>query len=162
MYKLPNYATVFPPSYFLLSFMCIKDGHQIGAEYLVFVSSRSLKTREKYTNWDNLVCFSLYIFEYRAIYVYFYKILSFVKVNIDGSVLKKYTNWDKLSCLSLYIFLSFSGNERRQKPNIPHLKVKSHELNTWKRSCVVLFGKKFEKQKKKKFLLNLKDFSYEI
>ena len=67
------------------------------------------------------------------------------------SVLKKYTNWDKLSCLSLYIFLSFSGNERRQKPNIPHLKVKSHELNTWKRSCVVLFGKKFEKQKKKSF-----------
>ena len=34
----------------------------IGAEYLVFVSSRSLKTREKYTNWDNLVCLSLYIF----------------------------------------------------------------------------------------------------
>ena len=34
----------------------------LGAEYLVFISSRSLKTREKYTNWDNLVCFSLYIF----------------------------------------------------------------------------------------------------
>ena len=49
----------------------------IGAEYLVFVSSRSLKTREKNTNWDNL----------------------------DGSNLKKYTNWDELSCLSLYIFL---------------------------------------------------------
>ena len=46
----------------------------------------------------------------------------FVKVNIDGSALKKYTNWDKLSCLSLYIFLSFWGNERRQKPNIPHLR----------------------------------------
>ena len=59
-----------------------------GAEYLVFVSSRSLKTREIYTNWDNLVCI---FFEHRAIYVYFYKILSFVKVNIDGSVLKKYT-----------------------------------------------------------------------
>ena len=77
-----------------------------GAEYLVFVPSRSIKTREKYTNWDNLV--------------YFYKILSFVTVNINGSVLKKYTNWDKLSCLSLYIFLSFWGNERRQKSNIPH------------------------------------------
>ena len=25
----------------------------LDAEYLVFVSSRSLKTREKYTNWDN-------------------------------------------------------------------------------------------------------------
>ena len=59
----------------------------------------------------------------RAIYVYFYKRKYFVKVNIDGSVLKKYTNWDKLSCLSLYIFLSFWGNERRQKPNIPHLKL---------------------------------------
>ena len=32
-----------------------------GAEYLVFVSSHSLKTREKYTNWDNLVCLSLNI-----------------------------------------------------------------------------------------------------
>ena len=42
-------------------------------------------------------------------------LLSFVKVNIDGSVLKKYTNWGKLSCHSLYIFLSFWGNKRRQK-----------------------------------------------
>ena len=33
-----------------------------GAEYLVFVSSRPLKTREKCKNWDNLVCLSLYIF----------------------------------------------------------------------------------------------------
>ena len=41
---------------------------------------------------------------------------------IDGYVLKKYKNWDKLSCLSSYIFLSFGGNERRQKPNIPHLR----------------------------------------
>ena len=39
---------------------------------------------------------------------------------MDGSLPKKYTIWDKLSCLSLYIFLSFWGNERRQKPNIPH------------------------------------------
>jgi hypothetical protein len=61
----------------------------------------------------------VYFFEHRAIYVYFYKILSFV--NIDGSVLKKYTNLDKPSCLSLYIFLSFWGNESRQIPNIPHL-----------------------------------------
>ena len=57
-----------------LTFFC----GNLGAEYLVFVSSRSLKTREKYINWD------------------------------------------KLSCLSLYIFLLFWGNERRQKPNIPH------------------------------------------
>ena len=27
-----------------------------------FLSPRSLKTREKYTNWDNIVCLSLYIF----------------------------------------------------------------------------------------------------
>ena len=33
-----------------------------GAEYLVFVSFRSLKMRENYTNWDNLVCLSFYIF----------------------------------------------------------------------------------------------------
>ena len=33
-----------------------------GGDYLVFVSFHSLKTREKYTNWDNLVCLSLYIF----------------------------------------------------------------------------------------------------
>ena len=37
-------------------------------------------------------------------------------------MLKKYTNRDKLSYLSLYIFLLFWGNERRQKPNIPHLR----------------------------------------
>ena len=36
---------------------------------------------------------------------------------------QKYTNWDKLICLSLYIFLSFWGNERRQQPNIPHLRL---------------------------------------
>ena len=56
-----------------------------GAEYLVFVSSRSLKTRQKYTNWDNLVCIFL---EHRAIYIYFYKRKYFVKVNIDS---KRYT-----------------------------------------------------------------------
>ena len=38
-----------------------KQAH-IGAEYLGFFSSRSLKTREKYTNRDNLVCLPLYIF----------------------------------------------------------------------------------------------------
>ena len=32
------------------------SSHYLGAEYLVFVSSRSLKTREKYTNLDNFVC----------------------------------------------------------------------------------------------------------
>ena len=31
-----------------------------GAEYLDFGSSCSLNTREKYTNWDNLVCLSLH------------------------------------------------------------------------------------------------------
>ena len=54
-------------------------------------------------------------------YVYFYKRKYSVKVHIDGSLVKKYTNLDKLSGLSLYIFLPFWGNERRQKPNIPHL-----------------------------------------
>ena len=34
---------------------------------------------------------------------------------------------DKLSCLSLYIFLSFWGNERRQKPNIPYLSVETND-----------------------------------
>ena len=33
---------------------------------------------------------------------------------------QKNTNRDKLGCLSLYIFLSFWGNERRQKTSIPH------------------------------------------
>ena len=46
----------------------------------------------------------------------------FVKLNKDGAALKKYTKRDKLSCLILCIFLSFWGNERRQKPNIPHLR----------------------------------------
>ena len=43
------------------------------------------------------------------------------KLKSKHTSLKKYTNWNKLSCLSLYIFLSFWGNERRQKTNIPHL-----------------------------------------
>ena len=34
----------------------------LGPEYLISVSSRSLKTRENHTNWDNSVCLSLYIF----------------------------------------------------------------------------------------------------
>jgi hypothetical protein len=51
-----------------------------------------------------------HFFEHRAIYVYFYKLKFFVKVNIDGldgSACKKYTKCYKLSCLSLFIFLSF-------------------------------------------------------
>ena len=80
---------------------------------MVFLSSRSLKTREKFVS---------IFFDDRAIYVFFYKIKSFVKLNIDGSALKKYANWDKPSCLILYIFLLFWGIERRQKPNIPHLR----------------------------------------
>ena len=80
----------------------------------------SLKTREKFTNWDNLVCLSLYIFWVQS-HVYLRKY--FGKVNIDRAIYKrkKYTNWDKLSCLSLYIFLSFW---RRRKPNIPYLKLR--------------------------------------
>ena len=41
-------------------------------------------------------------------------------------MLKKYRIWDKLNCLSLYIFLSLWGNERKQKPNIPHLSSTVH------------------------------------
>ena len=71
-------------------------------------------------------------------FVYFLstKQMYFGKVNIDGSALKKYTKWDKLNCLSLYIFLSFWGNERRQKQNIPHLTrffsiPKMHKITLW-------------------------------
>jgi hypothetical protein len=88
-----------------------------GAKYLVFVSSSSLKTREKYTIRDNLVCRNLYIFWAQS---HLCLLLQNTFFCIDGSVLKKYTNWDKLSCLILYIFLLFWGNERRQKPNISH------------------------------------------
>ena len=45
---------------------------------------------------------------------------------------KKYTNWDNLSWLSLYIFLSFWGNKKRQKTNIPHLSDLKHELDCQK------------------------------
>ena len=87
-----------------------------GAEYLVFVSSRSLKMREKYTNWDYLVCI---FFEGRAIYVYFYRRKYFLRVSKGGSALKKYTNRDQLSCLSLLIFLSVWGNETKTKYSAP-------------------------------------------
>ena len=101
----------------------------LGAEYLVVVSSRSLKTREKYTNWDNLVCLSLYIFW--GVYVLsnfgmmIFTILCQKKsiwhfhhsklLKSKHTSLKKYTNWDKLSCLSLYIFLSFWWNPEETK-----------------------------------------------
>ena len=39
-----------------------------GREYLVFISSRSLKTREKYTISENFVCLSLYIFWGKCVY----------------------------------------------------------------------------------------------
>ena len=39
--------------------------------------------------------------------------LYFVKVNIDGSVLKKYTNWDKLK-LSQFLYLSLVLREREK------------------------------------------------
>ena len=87
-----------------------------GAEYLEFVSSRSLKMREKYTNWDYLVCI---FFEGRAIYVYFYRRKYFLRVSKGGSALKKYTNRDQLSCLSLLIFLSVWGNETKTKYSAP-------------------------------------------
>ena len=46
----------------------IKLCWQYGAKYLCFFSSRSLKMREKYTNWHNLVCLSLYIFWGKCVY----------------------------------------------------------------------------------------------
>ena len=90
-----------------------------GAEYLVFVSPRSLKTREKYTNWDKLVCLSLYIFWGKCVNFsifewwkcqmdFFDTIVNFI-IEISKSKhtsLKKYTNWDKLSSFSLYVFPS--------------------------------------------------------
>ena len=96
---------------FEVSFIWLRS--LFGKVYFVFVSFRSLKTREKYTNWNHLVCnsfVSVYmIFKHRAIYVYFYKRKYFVKVNIDGYVLKQYTNWDKLrqTKLSQFVYFSF-------------------------------------------------------
>ena len=58
---------------------------------MVFVSSRSLKTREKYTNWNNLVCLSSYIFW-------------MIKFKSKHTSPKKYTNWDKVvsDCVFFY------------------------------------------------------------
>ena len=46
----------------LLQMMVLILMFLLGAEYLVFVSSRSLKAREIFTNWDNLNYLSLYFF----------------------------------------------------------------------------------------------------
>ena len=60
----------------------------LGVEYLFFVSSHSLKTREKYTNWDNLVCRSLYIFWGKWVYD---KIHTYVKkIHL---ALSSFKNW---------------------------------------------------------------------
>ena len=48
------------------SFAC-GDMH-LGAKYLVFFSSRSLKTREKYISFAQLVLLSLYIFWEKCVY----------------------------------------------------------------------------------------------
>jgi hypothetical protein len=78
--------------------------HSLWCEIFGFLSSRSLKTREKYTNWDNLVLLSLYIFQflYDKIDNYFkkiYIIVNFIieKLKSKPTSLKTYTNWAKLS-----------------------------------------------------------------
>ena len=67
-----------------------------------------------------------------SLYIFWGKFVNFSILNDESAKwiflkskhtsIKKHTNWTKLSCLSLYIFLSFWGNKRRQKPNIPHLR----------------------------------------
>ena len=76
-------------------------------------SSRSLKTREKYTNWENLVCLSLYIFWAQGFSVYFYKILSFVEANIDDMKWYTLTYWHmawfgSIDCIFLSLFTKCS------------------------------------------------------
>ena len=96
-----------------------------GAKYLVIVSSRSLKTREKkvyFKSKHRWLC-AQKVYKLRQTFV------------------------------SVCIFFSRFEATRGDKNQIfrTYVKVKSHELNTWKRSCVVLFGKKFEKTKERKF-----------
>ena len=51
-----------------------------------------LKTREKYTNRDNLVCLSFSIFLGQSHLCLLLQKKALCKSNIDGSALKKYTN----------------------------------------------------------------------
>ena len=115
----------------LLMISIIFSFNPLDAEYLVFVSSRSLKTSEKYSNWDNLVCLSLYIFWGKCVYFSIFEwqnsqlcqknpfgCLQFGKIGVLVTSLKQYTNWDKLSCLSSYIF---QGNERKYFSHISGL-----------------------------------------
>ena len=101
------------------------------AEYLVFVYSRSLKMREKYTKWNNLVCLSFYI-SWAQSHLYLRKY--FVKVNIDGSELNKYTNWDKLSSLdTLLAENNFPEIQSRYDClGIPR-RCRTHVVDTWSR-----------------------------
>ena len=61
----------------------------LGAKYLGFFSSRSLKTREKYISFAQLVLLSLYIFEG--------SVFTFQFLNDKHTFLKKYTNCEKLT-----------------------------------------------------------------
>ena len=99
-----------------------------------------------------LVCLSLYILWGKCVYFsifeswksqmdFFDIIVNFIiqKLKSKHTSFKKYKNWEKLSCLNLYIFLSFWGNERRQKPNILHHRhCKKNNESRQKRLCVLL------------------------
>ena len=66
-YKLDQagFLAAFP---YLLMAGIVQSAGVLGAKYLFFFSSRSLKTREKYTTFDQLVLFSLYIFLGKSAY----------------------------------------------------------------------------------------------
>ena len=76
----------------------------LGAKYLVSFSSRSLKTREKYINFAQLVLLSLYIFE-GSLFTFQFWMIS------KQTSLKKYTNWPK----PIYFFLVLRKREEKKK-----------------------------------------------
>ena len=73
------------------------------------VLSKWDKMREKYTNWDNLVCVSLYIFRVCFSILEWWK----CQMNFFDTFLKKYTHKDNLSCLkiNMKLFLQNSVHE---------------------------------------------------
>ena len=134
------------------SLLCAKRQSNLDTHFieivirLVLVSFCSLKMREKYTNWDYLVCTSL---------VSVYITQSHLCLLLQKKVcFKSIHRWiyaqevyklRQLSCLSLYIFLSFWGNERRPKTKYsqPLIYLIKNALNwirgnrpTWYRECM--------------------------
>ena len=80
-----------------------------------FSSSCSLKIREKFINFAQLILLSLYIFWRKCVY---FSIFEWYNWKVNTLYKLRKTTWAK----RIYFFFLFWGNERRKKLNMSYLK----------------------------------------